>query len=215
MSHSSLPPYIAFNGARRVAAGLLPQVVRHAKQALDADALASIHIFDGRTSASIEIDFRGDVEAVLQRLPPAPLEVPPADEAGPSVATRPGRPKLGVVAREVTLLPRHWSWLNEQPGGASVALRKLVEEARRASESRDRTRQAQESAYRFMLAMAGDEAGFEEATRALFAGDGPQFARCIAQWPSDVGEHAHALAQVVFDATAQLQSTPLAADKPG
>lgn len=103
-----------------------------------------------------------------------------------------GRPKLGVVAREVTLLPRHWEWLAAQPGGASVALRKLVEEARRSQSGR--ARQAQERAYHFMNAMAGDLPGFEEATRALFAGDREGFAERIAGWPTDVREHAAWLA---------------------
>ncbi|MGK4708801.1 DUF2239 family protein, partial [Pseudomonas aeruginosa] len=100
--------------------------------------------------------------------------------------------KLGVVAREVTLLPRHWEWLAAQPGGASVALRKLVEEARRSQSGR--ARQAQERAYHFMNAMAGDLPGFEEATRALFAGDPEGFAERIAGWPTDVREHAAWLA---------------------
>jgi hypothetical protein len=94
-----------------------------------------------------------------------------------------------VVAREVTLLPRHWDWLNGQPGGASVALRKLVEEARRVNEGRDRVRRAQESAYRFMSAMAGDLPAFEEAARALFAGKADQFASLICRWPKDVRMH--------------------------
>jgi hypothetical protein len=99
-----------------------------------------------------------------------------------------------VIAREVTLLPRHWDWLATQPGGASIALRKLVEEARRASTGKDRLRQAQEAAYRFMSAMAGDLAGFEEATRALFANDRAGFGACVAQWPADIREYAERLA---------------------
>ena len=86
-----------------------------------------------------------------------------------------GRPKLGVVAREVTLLPRHWDWLNSQSGGASVALRKLVEAARLAGDDKDRTRHAQEAAYRFMTALAGNLPGYEEATRALYAADPARF----------------------------------------
>jgi hypothetical protein len=105
-----------------------------------------------------------------------------------------GRPKLGVVPREVTLLPRHWDWLNTQPGGASVALRKLVEEARRTSGSADRRRVAHESAYRFMSAVAGNLPGFEEATRSLFADDERRFAELVADWPSDVRDYAVMLA---------------------
>jgi hypothetical protein len=109
-----------------------------------------------------------------------------------------GRPKLGVTAREVTLLPRHWEWLAAQPGGASVTLRKLVEEARRAGAGDDLRRQAQERAYRFMTVMAGDRPGFEEATRALFAGDGARFAQCVAVWPQDIRTHAERLGEAAF-----------------
>ncbi|HTM70342.1 MAG TPA: DUF2239 family protein, partial [Luteimonas sp.] len=105
-----------------------------------------------------------------------------------------GRPKLGVVAREVTLLPRHWTWLNAQPGGASVALRKLVEAARRGNGDGDRRRAGQEAVYRFMHAIAGDQPGFEAAARALFAGDLGKLEDAIADWPHDIREHATMLA---------------------
>jgi hypothetical protein len=102
---------------------------------------------------------------------------------------------LGVVAREVTLLPRHWDWLGKQPGGASVTLRKLVEAARRSQSQQDDRREALESAYRFMSAMAGDEIGFEEASRALFAKDHPRLRALIANWPVDLRDHIDLLAQ--------------------
>ena len=105
-----------------------------------------------------------------------------------------GRPKLGVVAREVTLLPRHWEWLGAQPGGASVALRKLVDAARRANGDPDRSRAARDAAYHFMSAMAGNLPGFEEASRALFADDRRRFAALIAGWPGDIRDHIVKLA---------------------
>jgi len=105
---------------------------------------------------------------------------------------------LGVVGREVTLLPRHWEWLNAQPGGASVALRKLVEQARRANAGKDRVRRAQEVAFRFMSAMVGNESGFEEATRALFAGDRQRFEHHSESWPVDLRDYARALAADAF-----------------
>ena len=110
----------------------------------------------------------------------------------------PGRPKLGVVAREVTLLPRHWEWLAQQSGGASVAIRRLVEEARRAGEDKDRIRQAQEAAYRFMSAIAGNKPHYEDAIRALFAGEQARFEKLIAEWPADVRDHASRLAERGF-----------------
>jgi hypothetical protein len=102
------------------------------------------------------------------------------------------------VAREVTLLPRHWEWLAQQPGGASAALRRLVEDARRTHAGRDSWRQAKERAYRFMSAIAGGFAGFEDASRALFAQDADAFARCIAAWPPDVQAHLAWLARDAF-----------------
>ena len=102
-----------------------------------------------------------------------------------------GRPSLGVAAREVTLLPRHWEWLAGQPGGASATLRRLIEEARK----RGRTpRECLDAAYRFLTVMAGDLAGYEEAMRALYAGDRPRFAALAAEWPEAVRAHGLALA---------------------
>jgi len=115
-------------------------------------------------------------------------------QAPPSEPRGRGRPRLRVIAKEVTMLPQHWDWLNLQPGGASVALRKLVDEARRTSGDRDRVRAAQEAAYRFMSAAAGNLQGFEEATRALFAYDRRKFAQLIGDWPEDVRDFAVKLA---------------------
>ncbi len=188
-----LTAYTAFAGLRRIAGGDLCSVARAAKIAIDTGDDASVVILDDETSQVVEVDFRGTVADVLERLGPG---------ADPGVAQPeprgPGRPRLGVVAREVTLLPRHWEWLNAQPGGASVALRKLVEEARRGSDPQDRLRQAQESLYRFMSILAGNEAGFEEAARALFAGDRELFAALIRLWPKDLRAHAERLAVGAF-----------------
>ncbi len=166
--------YIAFEGDRCIGSGDLREVARAAKQALGRHPDASILIFDGQTSAPIDIDFRGSVDDVLARLPHP--EPPAADEVTSVAAPRgPGRPKLGVVAREVTLLPRHWDWLAQQTGGASVAIRRLVDEARRNGDDGNRIRHAQEAAYRFMSTMAGNRPHYEEAIRALFADDAPRF----------------------------------------
>lgn len=178
----------AFEGSRRIASGELREVAWKAKEAVDRGE--PVLIFNDETSQVIEVDFRGAVNDVVRRLPQ------PVDDV--EAPRRPGRPKLGVVAREVTLLPRHWEWLNSQPGGASVALRKLVEEARKANAGKDRIRRAQESAYRFMSAMAGNEPGFEEASRALFAGKPGRFDEMTAAWPVDVREHARKVAAPAF-----------------
>jgi uncharacterized protein len=173
----------AFEGSRLIASGTRTEVALKVKEVLDRGEQAPVVIFDDESSRVVELDLRGTPEDVLSRLE-QPVEEPPR---------RPGRPRLGVVAREVTLLPRHWEWLSSQPGGASVAIRKLVEQASRANQSQDRIRVLRESAYRFMSAIAGNEPGFEEATRALFAGNRERFEQEIAAWPPDVRDHARRL----------------------
>lgn len=198
MSTTQVIQCTAFEGTRRIASGDIDQVALQAKQVIDRGERASVLIFDNRTSQPIDPDFRGTAEEVVQRLPKT--DEAPSREPSPrkEEARRPGRPRLGVVAREVTLLPRHWEWLSHQPGGASVALRKLVEEARRVNQAKDRVRQAREATYRFASAMAGNEAGFEEAMRALFAGDRARFEKFVASWPIDVRDHSMMLAADAF-----------------
>src|SRR5665213_1749387 len=194
--------HIAFEGDRCIASGDLRDVIRTAKERLDRRKAASILIFDGGTGGPIDIDFRGSLDDVLARLPENPGII--VDAA--AIPRGPGRPKLGVVAREVTLLPRHWEWLARQSGGASVALRRLVEEARRAGEDKDHLRQAQEAAYRFMSAMAGNRPHYEDAIRALFAGDDAGFEKLIAEWPADVRDYASRLAENAFDRKVQVHA---------
>jgi hypothetical protein len=193
MDETTQTSCVAFAGDRCIASGPLPDVAVKVKAVVDRGEHGPVLVFDGATSRQIEIDLRGSPENVLAKLARGKA----ADGAAPR---GPGRPKLGVVAREVTLLPRHWEWLSAQPGGASVALRKLVEEARRANLGRDRVRQAQDSAFRFMFAVAGDRPGFEEATRALFAGDPDRFEHCVEAWPDDIRAHAKQLASAAFGA---------------
>jgi hypothetical protein len=158
----------------------------------------------------VDLDFRGTVDDVLARLPAADkiAQDEIADEIAlgeptPPTSRSPGRPKLGVVAREITLLPRHWEWLARQSGGASVAIRKLVDDARRGGEEMDRIRQSQDAAYRFMSAMAGNRPHFEEAVRALFAPDPLRFRKLIAGWPADLRDYAAQLAERAFQPKSQ------------
>lgn len=185
--------YTSFQGHRRLTSGPLHVVALAVKLAAEHGGTKPILIFDDSTGRSIDIDTRGTDEEVLARHVAAPAHDHLTD-AIPDPPRSRGRPKLGVVAREVTLLPRHWEWLESQPGGASVTLRKLVEDARRANGERDKTRARQERAYHFMSAMAGDMPGFEEATRALFANDHAKFGQLIAAWPDDVRDYAMQLA---------------------
>ncbi|WP_243316917.1 DUF2239 family protein [Geothrix paludis] len=185
----------AFDGPRRLASGPLRQVAEAVKARVDGgqaeDVAPSVLVLDDETGRVIDLDLRGTPEDVVARLG-GPQEQPEKPRGR-------GRPRLGVVPREVTLLPRHWEWLSAQPGGASVTLRKLVEEARRAGTASERRRLAQERAYRFMAALAGDAPGYEEALRALYAGNAAAFETHIQPWPVDVREHARKLAQAAFE----------------
>ncbi|SHL28259.1 DUF2239 family protein [Bradyrhizobium lablabi] len=197
MTPAADPAYVAFEGDRRIGSGSLRDVARAAREALDRRQDASILVFEGGSSALVDLDLRGSVDDVLARIPPA--ATPPAVEDTEIAAPRgPGRPKLGVVAREITLLPRHWDWLAQQKGGASVAIRRLVDEARRLNEDGDRIRLGQEAAYRFMSVMAGNRPHYEEAIRALFASDPRRFEKLIAEWPADIRDHAARLAERAF-----------------
>lgn len=180
-----------------------------------AEAVSTCSAFLG--SCRIASGPYAEVAQALARLPASPERLLVFDDASGAQVDHPwpagtgdapaadsvstggvGRPRLGVVAREVTLLPRHWEWLSQQRGGASAALRRLVDEARRVQAQADRQRLARERAYRFMSAMTADWPGFEDATRALFAGDGAAFARQTAGWAADVRGHLVWLARDAF-----------------
>jgi uncharacterized protein len=184
-----IAPYTAFAGPKLLASGPLAEVAVAVKIATGV-MTDPVIIFDNATGKSLDVDLRGSHREIVARLQP----VATAEPEAPTEPRGRGRPKLGVVAREVTLLPRHWDWLAAQPGGASVALRKLVEEARRANGDRDRARKARDAAYHFMSTMAGDLPDFEEASRALFAADRRKFGELIAGWPVDIRDHVVRLA---------------------
>ncbi|WP_175672228.1 DUF2239 family protein [Burkholderia ambifaria] len=192
-----LPSYTAFDGHRRLVSGPLATVALAVRQAAGDATPGTILIFDDATGRAIDLDLRGTAEEIRARYAAAPADAsaPAGGPAGEGEPRGRGRPKLGVVSREVTLLPRHWDWLATQPGGASVALRKLVEDARRTHAAADRRRDAQARAYHFMSAIAGDLPGFEEAARALYANDLARLTELIAGWPDDVRDHALALAR--------------------
>ena len=183
--------FTAFEGQRCLVSGPITEVALAIK-GVTRPAASPIAIFSDSTGRPIDLDLRGSNADVLARLAatsPATAEEPVSNEPRGR-----GRPELGVVAREVTLLPRHWEWLSAQPGGASVALRKLVDEARKANGDRDRHRAARDAAYHFISAMAGNLENFEEASRALFADDRRRFVSLIAPWPADIRDHAVKLA---------------------
>lgn len=172
-----LRTYTAFNGDRMIASGALPDVLRAAKRLVERDPDAQPLFFDDDTGHQFGFDLRGTIDQVLARaLPPVP---PPSR----------GRPRLGVVSREVSLLPRHWEWLEQQPNGISAALRRLVDEARKRDPDAQRARRARDAASRVMTALAGDRPNFEEASRALFAGDYARLQSLTRRWPIDIRRH--------------------------
>lgn len=176
-------PLLAFSGDRLIARGPAADILPAIKAA--ADGGEPVLVLDAATGRAVDLDLRGsDADALARLLPP-----PAPGRRGP------GRPRLGVVAREVTLLPRHWEWLSAQPGGASVALRKLVEAQMKAGEGPERARRAKEATYRLLTTLAGDKPGYEEATRMLFAGDWTAFDAAMESWPQDVREAARELAE--------------------
>ncbi|GBF06802.1 hypothetical protein DAERI_100165 [Deinococcus aerius] len=174
--------YTAFLGGRHLITAPLPELLRVLKAHHD----AAILVFEDQTGRQVDFDLRGSVDDVLAR------HVPGAPRKGP------GRPKLGVVAREVTLLPRHWAWLDEQRGGASATLRRLIDEARRQGTPGQDAARAAEAAGRVITALAGDLPNFEEASRALYGGQGERFAELTRAWPEDVRDYALRLAQPAF-----------------
>src|SRR3569623_124195 len=189
----------AFVGPQRLASGPYAEVAVAVKQRVRAEPDAAILIFDDASGREVDFDLRGSDADIADRV--ARQFAAPAEAARPA-----GRPKLGVGSREVTLLPRHWEWLAAQQGGASVTLRKLIEDARRKTAAKDEARERQESVHRFLSAIAGDKPHYEDALRALYAHDGARFHTLIADWPTDVRRHVERLASELFDDTAETKS---------
>ena len=167
--------FTAFRGDQLLARGDLATIIRAAHPAADDHPV----VLDDSTGRLTDVDLRGSLNAAVARLQSEVVQASP----------RRGRPKLGVTAREVTLLPRHWDWLAAQPGGASAALRRLVDKARKDTVDADARRQLLEAAYRAATALAGDRPGYEEAIRDLFAGDFDGFRQRIAAWPPDIAAY--------------------------
>lgn len=174
--------YTSFSGDRQLATGSLRETLARTKEALDAGRAEQLLLFHDATGQQVDFDFTGTLDEVL-------------DREAPHKPTRPGRPKLGVTSREVSLLPRHWEWLEQQPNGASAALRRLVEEARKRDPEGERARLAVEAASRVMTSLAGDRPHYEEASRALFARDAARFSALVAEWPVDVRAHLERLVE--------------------
>jgi hypothetical protein len=172
--------YTIFQGPHRKLQGERTAVLEYLRQ-YEADAVPGLRVFDDQTGQRIDLDWRSELAAATPEPPPTV-----------------GRPKLGVTAREVTLLPRHWEWLNSQRGGASAALRRLIDEARKTHAAQDDLRAATEASYRFMSDMASELPGFEEASRALFARQRAAFERHTHGWPEDLRGYLWNLAEPLW-----------------
>jgi len=188
------PTYAAFVGENLMASGPLETVLPILKARFDAGENALVLVFENQTGRQVDFDLRGSLAELIARAAPAP------------VRTGPGRPRLGVVSREVSLLPSHWEWLEQQPNGASATLRRLVDQAARHDPGEQRARRAREATSRFLTAIAGNLAGYEEANRALYRGHSAQFEEQIRNWPPDIRDHARSLAQDAFIESAATRS---------
>lgn len=184
---------VAFSGVRKVADGTLGAVLPVLKERFDRDAAELVLVFDVESGRQVEFDLRGTLADVRERAAPAP---------------RPGRPRLGVTSREITLMPRHWEWLEHQDCGISGALRRLVEAAIKLRPGEERARRIRNALGRFLTSMAGDRPHYEEATRALFHGDAARFESLVGRWPRDLREFA--LEQVSLAASAERGDAALA-----
>lgn len=188
------PTFTAFSGTRLLQTGPVETVLKKVKEDFDQRNNAPILVFEDATGKQTDFDLEGTPEEVIAHLAGHPLLVrrnfDNPDVAAPATKRPgPGRPRLGVVSREISLFPRHWKWLEGQPQGASAAIRKLIEAASAREPEKDRARRAREAAGNFMWAMAGNLPNFEEASRALYAGDTEKLNAQIAEWPKDVREY--------------------------
>lgn len=207
---STTPPHCtAFDGEHLLASGPLDEVTLAARRALGGGAVGPVLVFDDHSGRLVDLDLRplstspvtGRDASFAGSMPEGTpgRRVSRIERLAPALPRGPGRPKLGVVAREVTLLPRHWDWLAAQPSGASATLRRLVEEARRTGDGQARQRQAEEAVDRFMQAMTGNYVGHEEASRAFWRNDRDTFEALIAAWPNDVRDYLRRLAAVAWE----------------
>lgn len=183
--------YIAFEGTTLFAQGSALEVALKIKKRLMKDENTMILIFEEKTGKQIDLNLSGSINDIQKRFANKP-------ELKNNDSPKVGRPKLGVVSKEISLLPRHWEWLASQSTSASVTLRRLVEEAQRRNKDVDVIRLSQEATNRFMTAMAGDLLGYEDALRALYAREQKTFEKYLSSWPKDIREQIKIYALGVF-----------------
>ncbi|MBN1412503.1 MAG: DUF2239 family protein [Spirochaetales bacterium] len=177
--------FTAFAGHSLIASGDLRTILTLTKKYLDSGQNEPILIFNDETGRQHDFNMQGTLQEVLDRAMDQPQKGP-------------GRPKLGVINKEVSLLPRHWEWLNRQQHRASGTIRRLVEAAQKEGKG-NRAKALLEAAGNFMWAMTGNFKGFEEASRALYARKWEKLEEIISSWPADVKNHLLGMIQKVKD----------------
>ena len=185
--------FSAFTPKQCLITGSLEEAALAAFHHREGQSADSVLIFNDETCAIMDIDLSGDAELVRRKAASYPSSNVPTKKG-------PGRPKLGVIGKEVTLLPRHWEWLASQKGGPSVTLRKLIDAARRDTQvNKQNSREhAQNLTYKFCNALAGDLPGYEEALRCLYANDQAGFSGHLTEWPVDIAGRANFLAKGIW-----------------
>ncbi|MES2802482.1 MAG: DUF2239 family protein [Bdellovibrionota bacterium] len=184
--------YTVFAGFKIISQGNIEEVAIATKKYLKKEDDVRLLIFSDLSGKQMDLDLSGADKDVIDR-----LSVYKAAEASVSVSG-PGRPKIGVKPREVSLLPLHWEWLSTQSGGASATIRRLVDEKMKAPTPKDKIKQTQESVYTFLNSIAGDLTNFEDAIRFLYRQDEAKFKDAIADWPKDLKKHTLTLSRGVF-----------------
>ncbi len=187
--------YTAFEGSQVLISGRLDEVALKVRRRLTTHPAASILIFSDVTGKQMDLDLRGSESEMMERLR---VFITTEEKQG-SLPQGPGRPKLGVLPREVSLMPRHWEWLATQSGGASATLRRLVEEASKNHSPKELIKMAQERTHAFMTALAGNLSHYEEALRALYAKEKQTFQSLIRPWPEDIRTYVKKLAKPVWE----------------
>lgn len=185
--------YTVFDKFQILSQGSLNEVAIAVKKRLRIQSDARILIFSDSTGRQVDLDFSGTEKDTLERLK---IYIPKT--ASPHTGA--GRPKLGVIPREISLLPHHWEWLLNQEGGASSAIRRLIDEKNKpALLAKDKIKQAQEVTYKFLSAIAGDLPHFEDVIRFLYRKDKKKFENLMSDWPKDIVKYSTALANQAFD----------------
>jgi hypothetical protein len=176
-------PTVAFVGPTLLARGPLPSVARAVAELAASGEAAPVAVFQVETGERVDLDLRGSPAEVEARFAEPPRGEPGPERGIEPARPGPGRPRLGVVSREVSLLPRHWDWLAGQRGGASAAIRRLVELASREGRSNPAAQGSRDAGHKLLWALGGDLPGFEEAGRRYFARDRAGFAEAVGAWP--------------------------------